>query len=65
MIVTHEDLRAMTYCNNGARKFFERNNLDWSEFIVNGLHESQFINTGDAMAVQLVEFARERVDGKR
>jgi len=64
MIVTHADLKALRYCNKGTRDFFKRHNLDWSEFIVNGLHESHFINTGDAMAVHLVEFARERVDGQ-
>ena len=64
MIVTHNDVRGMRYCNNGARKFFERHSLDWSDFVKNGVSEEQLINTGDAMALQLVEFARERVDGQ-
>ncbi|WP_394131897.1 hypothetical protein [Marinobacter nauticus] len=58
MIVTHRDLRALRYCNNGAREFFLRHNLDWSEFIKNGLPEEAFLATGDSMAVRLVEFAR-------
>jgi len=64
MIVTHSDLRALRYCNSGTRDFFKRHNLDWSDFVKNGVSEEQLINTGDAMAVQLVEFARERVDGQ-
>jgi hypothetical protein len=63
MIVTHDDLKALRYCNKGTRDFFKRHNLDWSEFIVNGLHETQFIKTGDAMALQLVEFTRGRRNG--
>lgn len=64
MIITHNDLRALRYCNNGTREFFRRHNLDWSEFIKNGLPESEFLNTGDAMAVRLVDFARERQHGR-
>lgn len=59
MIVTHRDLRALRYCNNGTREFFRRHNLDWSEFVKNGLPEEQFTATNDAMAIRLVEFARE------
>lgn len=60
MIVKHADLRALRYCNNGSRAFFARHNMDWSEFVKNGLPAEQFMETGDAMAIRLVEFARER-----
>jgi hypothetical protein len=62
MIITHNDVRGMRYCNNGARKFFQRHNLDWSDFVKNGITEEQLINTGDAMAVRLVEFAKGKFD---
>lgn len=65
MIVRHSDLRALGYCNNGARDFFKKHNLDWTEFVKNGLPEEQFIETGDAMAIRLVEFTKERVNGRR
>lgn len=60
MRVTHQDLRALRYCNNGTREFFRRHGLDWSEFVKSGLPEEAFLNTGDAMAIRLVEFARGR-----
>ncbi|QFS86632.1 MULTISPECIES: hypothetical protein [unclassified Marinobacter] len=60
MIVTHRDLRALKYCNNGSREFFRRHGLDWSEFVKVGLPEEEFLSTGDAMAIRLVEFAREQ-----
>lgn len=63
MIVTHRDLRALKYCNKGARQFFERHGLDWSKFVKEGLDETVFLKTGDAMAIALVEFARERQNG--
>lgn len=64
MIVTHRDLQAIRYCNKGARKFFRRHNLDWSEFMKNGLPEEELIRTGDAMAIRLVESTRERRNGR-
>ena len=65
MIITHGDLRALRYCNNGTREFFRRHNLNWSEFVKNGLDENEFIKTGDAMALRLVDFTRERHNGWR
>lgn len=56
MIITHQDMkRHMRYCNSGAREFFERHDLDWSEFVKNGLPDQVLIDTGDAMAIRLVE----------
>jgi len=48
----------MRYCNRGTRDFFSRHNLDWSEFVRNGLPEEVILATGDAMAIAVVEFAR-------
>lgn len=59
MIIEHKHLRTLRYCNKGAREFFQRHGLDWSLFISSGLPEEQFIATGDAMAIRLVEFARQ------
>lgn len=58
MIIEHRHLRLLRYCNKGAREFFSRHGLDWSLFMASGLPEDQFLATGDAMAIRLVEFAR-------
>lgn len=58
MIVTHKHMRCMKFCNQGARPFFERHGLDWYDFVQNGIDESILIATGDAMALQVVEYAR-------
>ena len=39
MKVLHEDLRALGYCNRGAREWFSDRRLNWSQFIRNGLPE--------------------------
>lgn len=59
-LILIQDLRQAQMCSNGSRKWFLKNNLDWSDFLVNGVHEDKFIASGDAMAMQVVEVARGR-----
>lgn len=47
-------------CSSGTRDFFKRHNMDWNKFLKEGLPEDDFIKTGDAMAMQVVEAARGR-----
>lgn len=47
-------------CSRGARKFFIRHGLDWSDFLKNGIPASKLEATGDYMALQVVEVARGR-----
>ncbi|WP_235823536.1 hypothetical protein [Azohydromonas sediminis] len=60
VIVTHADMRALEYCNRGARQWFARHGLDWAAFITAGLPAAQLLATGDAMAHAVVEVARRR-----
>lgn len=54
------DIRAALMCSRGARMFFERYGLDWSEFLKHGIPADQLEATGDAMALKVVEVARGR-----
>ena len=56
--VTHTHLRELGYCNKGARAFFRRHGLDWSAFLRRGLPAEVFEQTGDAMALKLVQHAK-------
>lgn len=60
VMVTMKDIRAAKMCGGGTRRFFKKHGMDWQEFSKNGLPEEQFIATGDAMAMQVVEVARGR-----
>lgn len=60
MLVTMQDIRAAKMCSRGARDFCVRHGLDWGELIKNGLDAKKIEATGDAMAIKLVEVARER-----
>ncbi len=58
MIVTMRDVRACKMCARGARAFFNRHGLDWSDFIRNGIDSSVLEATGDAMALRVVGYVR-------
>ncbi|MFL0802460.1 MAG: hypothetical protein K6L81_01995 [Agarilytica sp.] len=58
MIITLAHQRKFHYCSKGARRFCKRHDLDFLEFVRNGYDESVLLETGDAMAIKLVEFAK-------
>lgn len=62
LIVTHADMRALDYCNRGAREWFARHRLDWSRFITEGLPATDLLATGDHLAQAVVEVASQRVN---
>lgn len=61
LIVIHSDMRALGYCNRGARSWFARHQLDWADFINKGIDAEQLLATGDAMAEAVVAVAQNRV----
>lgn len=62
MKIYMSDIRKANMCSKGARVFFLQQGWDFQEFLKNGLDEEFFIKTGDAMALQVVEVAR---DGRK
>lgn len=61
MIVLHQDIRSLEYCNRGARIFFQRHNLDWSDFMKNGISFDRLRATGDTMALEAIKRAEQRI----
>lgn len=51
-------VRAVKICSSGARDFWKRHNLDWSDFLSNGISSDKLEATGDAQAFMVVEVAR-------
>ncbi|WP_180115103.1 hypothetical protein [Acinetobacter sp. YH12140] len=54
------DLRKAKMCARGSRAFFLARGWDWQDFLKNGRDAQDFINTNDAMAMQVVEVANGR-----
>jgi hypothetical protein len=61
LVVIHADMRSLGYCNRGARAWFARHRLDWSQFINQGLPARVLLATGDALAEDVVAVARRRL----
>lgn len=63
MIVTHTHLRTIPsrsgagYCSRGGRAWFARHGLDWTDFVRHGIDEQKLLDTGDGMAIGLVQWA--------
>ena len=49
------DLRKLGYCAKGTKAFFESHELDWKNFVKNGIEEEKLKATNDAMAIKLAE----------
>lgn len=62
-IITIDDVRKAGHCVRGAKTWFESYNLDFADFIRNGIAASRLLATGDAFADQVVNLRLERDDG--
>lgn len=51
-------IREAKMCAKGTRQFFVNQGWDFQEFLKNGIDAEKFIETGDAMALQVVEVAK-------
>lgn len=58
MRIYMSDIRKANMCSRGTRAFFLAKGWDFQDFLLNGLDEEFFIRTNDAMALQVVEVAR-------
>lgn len=61
IVVIHADMRALGYCNRGARQWFARHQLNWSDFLNRGIGADRLLATGDAMAEEVVAVAKQRL----
>jgi hypothetical protein len=62
LIVTARHLKGAGGClGPAARDFFARHSLDFRDFVRNGINAERLLATGDAMAADVVEFARRDV----
>jgi hypothetical protein len=62
-VITIADIRATGHCVAGARRWFEAHELDFADFVANGLPASTLLATDDALAEQVVGATLERLSG--
>jgi len=65
MLITITDIRNAGHCVAGARTWFREYDLDFRDFLKNGIDSETLLATGDALAEQVVQrkIERENLDG--
>lgn len=51
-------IRKAKMCSSGTRAFFKCHGLDWGDFLKNGIACEDLAATGDKMALDVVEIAK-------
>lgn len=61
-MITARDVKAAGMCiTPGAKSFFKRHNLDFRDFMKNGINAETLIATNDAMALEVVRIAQAKL----
>jgi hypothetical protein len=55
LIITMNDISRAGHCARGTKAFFRENELDFRDFLKNGIAASELAATGDARAFQVIE----------
>jgi len=55
-------IRKAQLCSDGVRTWWSRQGFDWSDFLDNGISADKLLETGDPMAMRVVEIARNEHD---
>jgi len=54
-------LRAAKLCTGGARAWFAAHDMNWMAFLRDGIAAQVFLDTGDPLALRVVDAARAEV----
>ena len=57
VIVRMVHVRAAGMCSSGARVFCERHNIDWADFLKNGIEVEKLIGIDDELLKQVIKAA--------
>ena len=60
IIATHDDAKALGYCNAGLRRWFPRDGVRFADFRRHGVTTAWLRATGDAMACRLADVVEQQ-----
>ena len=55
VIVTMKHIRAANMCSGGPREFFKKHDLDWNDFLKNGIPAEKLEATKDINDLNVIE----------
>lgn len=59
LVITMDDISRAGFCARGAKAFFHEHDLDFRDFLKNGVAADQLAATGDARALKTIDRAIE------
>ena len=65
IIATMKHIRRAELCSDGARRWFKARELNWTDFLENGIDASILEATGDVQAIRVAELAKEDANGRK
>lgn len=54
------DMRALQFCNRGARQFCARHGINWQLLVTQGIDVSELEHIDDAMLKRLIEYVQQK-----
>lgn len=63
MRITINDVRRAGHCVQGVRSWFDMHGLNFQTFLVEGIEETDFLATKDALAEQVIAHKNGLLDG--
>jgi len=63
VIITHQHLREIGYCNRGARSFCQTHGYDWQTFLEHGVPLERLLQIDDDMVRRVIEHAEKTAKG--
>ena len=64
-IILHRHFRDLGYCNRGMREFCQREKIDWSAFVQNGIDAERLRALNNAMIERAIVHAERAGNGQR
>lgn len=55
LIITMTDIRRAGHCARGTKAWFDQHDLDFRDFLANGITAADLAATGDGIALQVIE----------
>ena len=56
--IRSSDLTMVGFCRSGSRAYFRHHDMDWTDFLTNGVSSVKLFEMNDALADRLIEAAR-------
>ena len=62
---THKQFKASGCCRKGIKEWFDNNNIDYFDYLKNGITENEILNTKCAIGIKSLKIVKEYLSGEQ